>query len=99
MPITRPLEPPDLDQVLAVFFDAFEIADTSLEAYLRARFSHVLDTDPQGAWVALDAGGNVGGVATAIRRGSLWALSVLAVAKTAQNSSEPGERLPSDRAL
>lgn len=85
MPITRPFEPPDLDQALAVFFDAFEIADTSLEAYLRARFSHLLRTDPQGAWVALDAGGNVGGVATAIRRGSLWALSVLAVAKGAQN--------------
>jgi len=44
-----------------------------------ARHVHALETDPQGAWVALDDGGEVCGVALAIVREDVWGLSLLAV--------------------
>ena len=44
-----------------------------------ARQTHLLATDPRGAWVALDEGGEVCGVALAILREGLWGLSLLAV--------------------
>lgn len=48
------------------------------------RVRHLLDTDPDGAWVARDGGG-VRGVAMAILREGVWGLSLLAVAPSAQS--------------
>jgi len=50
-----------------------------------ARQAHVLDTDPRGAWVALDDAGEVCGVALAILREGLWGLSLLAVRPDVQS--------------
>ena len=47
------------------------------------RLAHLQRTDPRGAWVALD-GAEVVGVSLALRRGSMWFLSLLAVATTHQ---------------
>jgi ribosomal protein S18 acetylase RimI-like enzyme len=43
-----------------------------------ARYYHLLETDPQGLWVA-EGGGRVVGVSIALKRDGLWALSLLAV--------------------
>jgi GNAT superfamily N-acetyltransferase len=45
---------------------------------LRARIAHMLGTDPEGAWVAV-TGDRVVGMAQAIRRETLWILSLLGV--------------------
>jgi GNAT superfamily N-acetyltransferase len=49
----------------------------------RARLLHGLRTDPGGAWVA-EKGGHLVGLAQAVRRDSLWVLSVLGLAPEAQ---------------
>lgn len=50
-----------------------------------ARQAHLLATDPEGAWVALDEAGEVCGVALAIRREGVWGLSLLAVRPDVQS--------------
>lgn len=50
----------------------------------RARIAHLLQTDPDGAWVAVD-GPDVVGVALSLRRGPMWFLSLLAVATELQS--------------
>ncbi|HEX4655125.1 MAG TPA: GNAT family N-acetyltransferase [Mycobacteriales bacterium] len=50
----------------------------------RGRFRHFLNHDPQGSWVAV-ADGAVLGTALALRRDSLWGLSLLAVDPEAQS--------------
>lgn len=55
------------------------------------RVRHLLDTDPQGAWVA-DDGTGVRGVAMALVREGVWGLSLLAVAPSVQ-SNGLGRRL------
>lgn len=44
-----------------------------------ARFEHVLDRDPRGAWLAVSGDDEPVGACLAIRRGGLWMLSLLAV--------------------
>ncbi|HET6508542.1 MAG TPA: GNAT family N-acetyltransferase [Baekduia sp.] len=44
-----------------------------------ARVAHLLETDPDGAWVAEDEDGEVVGVALAIVREGVWGLSLLGV--------------------
>lgn len=57
-----------------------------------ARIAHLLETDPDGAWVAEDAGGAVVGVALSIVREGVWGLSLLGVAPGLQ-SRGVGRRL------
>lgn len=47
-------------------------------ARFKARYYHLLDTDPGGAWVAVD-GERVVGSALALRREQIWGLSLLVV--------------------
>ena len=85
----RPLTVDDVDaarEVQVRSFDAHdreagrpvpEVTDAVLERQ-RGRFRHFMAHDPDGAWVAtLD--GKVVGIALALRRDSLWGLSLLAV--------------------
>jgi GNAT superfamily N-acetyltransferase len=58
---------------------------------LRTRHHHFLTHDPGGAWVAQDEG-RIVGIALALRRESLWGLSLLAVDPQAQ-SAGVGRRL------
>lgn len=52
--------------------------DAARIAWAQARIRHLVDTDPGGCFVA-DQDGQVVGVGLALRRGSLWFLSLLAV--------------------
>jgi predicted N-acetyltransferase YhbS len=54
-------------------------------ALSRARIRHIATTDPQGSVVA-ELDGEIVGVALAIRRGSLWFLSLLAVRTDVQSA-------------
>ncbi|MDT7548790.1 MAG: hypothetical protein QOE84_1184 [Actinomycetota bacterium] len=51
--------------------------------FAHARIAHLLETDPAGAWVAVD-GEDVVGIALSLRRGPMWFLSLLAVATDLQ---------------
>lgn len=57
----------------------------------RYRIAHLLRTDPEGAWVAVD-GDAVVGIALSLRRGPMWFLSLLAV-DTAQQARGLGREL------
>jgi GNAT superfamily N-acetyltransferase len=57
-----------------------------------ARVAHLLETDPDGAWVAEDADGAVVGVALSIVREGVWGLSLLGVRPDLQ-SQGVGRRL------
>lgn len=50
----------------------------------RVRVEHLLGTDPDGAWVAVDDRGAVAGVGMALRREAVWGLSLLAVDEDAR---------------
>jgi GNAT superfamily N-acetyltransferase len=54
------------------------------EARRRGRITHVLETDPGGAWVAADRDGVVVGVALALLREGVWGLSLFAVHQALQ---------------
>lgn len=56
------------------------------------RFTHLIDTDPDGAFVAEGRDGALEGAALALRRDGLWGLSMLAVDPAAQ-SHGTGSRL------
>jgi GNAT superfamily N-acetyltransferase len=49
----------------------------------QARIAHLRETDPDGAWVAVE-GSEVVGIALSLRRGPMWFLSLLAVATELQ---------------
>jgi len=79
----------------AVSFAAFrdwwpeqELADPARVELQRVRgeqrIAHMLGTDPDGAWAAVDPDGIVIGIAIAIVREKLWGLSMLAVDPAAQ---------------
>jgi GNAT superfamily N-acetyltransferase len=77
----------DVDGMLALAADAFGDLDRRRGAPQDAgpppppfpgRWYHLLDTDPEGLWVAEDAEGLAGGTA-ALRRDGVWGLSLLAV--------------------
>ena len=91
----RPLTADDIDAAREVQTQAFdahdrmfgdpipEITDAVVERQ-RGRFRHFLANDPEGSWVAT-VGGAVVGTALALRRDSLWGLSLLAVDPTLQS--------------
>jgi GNAT superfamily N-acetyltransferase len=81
----RGIEDADLDAAIAVHCEAFDIAAARVTGFLERRFRHLLRTDPAGAFIAAGPRGKIIGVSLAMRRGSLWALSLLAVAKSAQS--------------
>lgn len=54
---------------------------------------HLAGTDPQGCWLAEDAGGRPLGAALATRREGLWVLSLLAVAEHARGNGVGRELL------
>jgi GNAT superfamily N-acetyltransferase len=99
----RRLAEPDVDGAVNVQIAAFDDHDLQwgvplpettperIDAQQR-RIRHFLTHDPEGAWVAADAGGRVLGVALALRRERLWGLSLLAVDPAAQ-SRQIGRRL------
>jgi GNAT superfamily N-acetyltransferase len=86
--VIRPLRSQDVAAVEAMSWDALSVhvpaevmpPDEDLRrARGRARIAHLLDTDPDGAWVAAQDGQPVG-VALALMREEVWGLSLLAVA-------------------
>lgn len=62
-----------------VFPDAVEPEERIRTARGVRRIEHLLVTDPNGAWVAVDPDGAILGVALALVREGLWGLSLLAV--------------------
>lgn len=98
----RPLTADDIDAAREVQVAAFDAKDRAtghpvpemtpdVVERQRGRFRHFMTHDPQGSWVAtLD--GAVVGTALALRRDSLWGLSLLAVDPHAQ-SNGVGRRL------
>lgn len=91
----RPLRPGDVleaDEVAHEALSTMAVAhgepptpERTSEQVARAhvRVSHLQRTDPDGAWVAVEAD-KIVGIALALRRGPLWFLSLLAVATSAQ---------------
>jgi GNAT superfamily N-acetyltransferase len=86
--VIRPLAPADVPAAQLAAWSALEVfipaehRDADEDAATRrgqARIAHVLDTDPEGAWVAVvdDA---VAGVALAFVREGIWGLSLFAMA-------------------
>ena len=65
--------------------------DAARIALSRARIRHIAATDPEGSVVA-ERDGEIVGVALAVRRGSLWFLSLLAV-RTGMQSAGIGRRV------
>src|ERR1700722_19411489 len=68
----------------AAAFD-LDVGDVAVAARWRRRIAYGFETDPDGAYVA-ELGGEIVGVAQAIRRERLWCLSLLAVHPRAQSS-------------
>jgi ribosomal protein S18 acetylase RimI-like enzyme len=83
----RPMTTTDVAAAIALTWEAFGIpADTvGLLPTWEARVQMMLRTDPAGAFVAVDRGGEVIGVAAALARGGLWVLSLLAVRPRVQS--------------
>jgi predicted N-acetyltransferase YhbS len=100
--VVRALAAADLDAAEEVGFTALEeagrrygfsmgVRDDARIRFARSRVAHLASTDPAGALVA-ERGGEIVGVALALRRGSLWFLSLLAV-RTDQQAGGIGRRL------
>lgn len=89
----RAMGPEDLPAAAiaaAAAFD-FDISSRSLRAAWMERVGHVLETDPEGCFVA-EVGGAIVGVAEAMVRDGLWVLSLLTVDPAGQGSGA-GRRL------
>lgn len=82
----RPMTERDVDPAVDVAARAFEVEFSSAEERTGwvHRLAHLLDTDPDGCFVAAN-NGEVIGVAQAIRRERLWNLSLLTVDPTRQS--------------
>jgi predicted N-acetyltransferase YhbS len=87
--VVRPLRDDDVEASDELSWQAFEevgrrfgfsmgVRDEGRIAWARARIRHIAATDPQGSVVA-ERDGEVVGVGLALRRGSLWFLSLLTV--------------------
>jgi GNAT superfamily N-acetyltransferase len=84
----RPMTPDDVEAAYAAASATIADDPGGLErtrsrtpeeiARFKARYHHLLDTDPGGAWVAID-GKQVVGSALALRREQVWGLSLLVV--------------------
>jgi GNAT superfamily N-acetyltransferase len=87
MPVIRPMREDDalgaLDLTIATFEDLAKRRNEPPEprpdpAKVVVRYSHLVRTDPGGAWVAEDDEG-LGGCALALKREGVWGLSLLVV--------------------
>lgn len=98
----RPLTEDDIDAARVVQVSAFDTKDRATGHVVpemtpemverqRGRFRHFMTHDPEGSWVAT-VDGAVVGTALALRRDSLWGLSLLAVDPAVQ-SNGIGRRL------
>jgi GNAT superfamily N-acetyltransferase len=83
----RALHAPDLEVAATAAAAAFDLDVSEPEAAARwlSRVAYGFETDPEGAYVA-ELGGEIVGVAQAIRRERLWCLALLAVDPRAQSS-------------
>ncbi len=83
----RGLEAEDVDAAAAVAAAAFEfdLGDPERATQWRARVAYLVDTDPDGGFVAV-RDGRVIGMAQAMLRDELWCLSLLTVAPAAQGA-------------
>jgi ribosomal protein S18 acetylase RimI-like enzyme len=83
----RPCRESDLEAVMALGAAALEwdIREASVAQRWRARLEHLLETDPEGCFVA-ERDGSVIGAAQAMARERLWVLSLLVVDPDAQSS-------------
>lgn len=93
MPELRQIHPDEWPVLYGLAFAAFtdlerRQGDPAVEpppdAVIERRFRHVVETDPEGAWLAEEDGRPVG-VALAILREGLWGLSMLVVHPDAQS--------------
>ena len=100
-PSVRPLEAADIDPVLHLSVEAFEDLNRRLGeppeppgpiAAGRVRMRRLLDSDPEGAWVA-ERDGHVVGCSLGILRDGLWGLSLLVVTPEAQSAGVGRELL------
>ncbi len=81
------------DELTRAVFDGAATTPTEVVvARGRRRIAHLRATDPDGAWVAVDDDGRVGGVALGIVREGIWGLSLLAV-RPALQARGVGRRL------
>jgi ribosomal protein S18 acetylase RimI-like enzyme len=92
--VIRQMQASDVPAVLAVSAAAFDhdISAPGEREGWRERICHPFKTDPAGAFVA-ERAGRIVGVAEAIRREGLWALSLLTVDPAAQSSGVGRELL------
>jgi len=76
----RRFESADLSEAGKISAAAFEfdVSDPTLAQRWQGRLAHLLETDPDGCFVA-ERGGHIVGVAEAMVRGPLWSLSLLTV--------------------
>lgn len=90
----RRLESRDVEDATRVSAAAFEmdLSEPEAAARWRARVGHLLRTDPDGAFVALESG-EVVGVAQAMMREGLWCLSLLTIDPNAQSRGAGGALL------
>jgi ribosomal protein S18 acetylase RimI-like enzyme len=89
MPAGARIRPLRADDVPAADLVAYEtlpgalpvIGESSEQRQRRghSRLGHLLDTDPDGAWVAESDEGRIVGIATALLRDGIWGLSLFAV--------------------
>jgi ribosomal protein S18 acetylase RimI-like enzyme len=84
----RPMQPDDADPARVVADAALGVPERAEPeeqrlARARGRISHVLGTDPGGAWVA-ELAGDVVGLSLALIREGIWGLSLFAVAPDLQ---------------
>ena len=97
----RPMRLEDAAEVHDLNVLTFEALDVSLgvqppprpdPAVAMPRYRHLATTDPDGAWVA-ESGGELVGVALALRREDVWGLSLLLVRPDHQSSGIGGALL------
>jgi GNAT superfamily N-acetyltransferase len=84
----RPLQHDDVAATAGLAHDTWgDVADDRAAAITRRapRIAHLLQTDPAGAWVAIDADDEVAGCALALVRDGVWGLSLLVVREDARS--------------
>ena len=94
MPELRPMNVQDVEEVHDLNVLTFEALSASRNeppeprpepTMAHIRYRHLVEHDPDGAWVAVDDG-QIVGCALALRRGSVWGLSLLIVRPDMQSS-------------
>jgi hypothetical protein len=84
----RPMTDADADAVVDLMAAAWGVADRPPAL---GRVTHLIATDPGGAWVTEDEDGAVDGAALALVREGLWGLSLLIVRADRQSTGRGGD--------